>query len=88
MPAAGLYQPSIHSRIALESCSMLFHVRVSSSSRCMVDQKLSTTLLSTELATRPMLPSRPAARNRCPNAQLVYTLGSRGRCNTCLVERP
>jgi hypothetical protein len=67
----GLYQPSIHSRIAADSCSVLFHERVSSSSRCTVDQKLSTMALSSELATRLMLPSSPAARRRCPNAQLV-----------------
>lgn len=37
----------------------------------MVDQKLSTMVLSTELATRPIEPSSPAARSRWPNAQLV-----------------
>jgi hypothetical protein len=46
----------------------------SRSSRCIVDQKDSIIVLSTLLATRPMEPSRPAARSRCPKIHDVYWL--------------
>src|SRR3712207_552939 len=45
----------------------------SSSSRCMLDQNDSTMPLSTLEATRPIEPSRPAARSRWPRMQDVYT---------------
>ena len=38
----------------------------------MVDQKDSTSALSTEEATRPIEPSSPAARSRWPNSHDVY----------------
>ena len=38
----------------------------------MVDQNDSTSALSTLEATRPIEPSRPAARSRWPNSQEVY----------------
>jgi hypothetical protein len=44
----------------------------SSSSRCMVDQKDSIMPLSTLEATRPIDPSKPAVRSRCPKIQDVY----------------
>ena len=47
-------------------------IRRSSSSRCRVDQNDSIIVLSTLEATRPIAPSRPAARCRCPKTQDVY----------------
>jgi len=38
----------------------------------MVDQNDSTNALSTEEATRPIDPSSPAARRRCPKSHDVY----------------
>ena len=67
----GLYQPSIHSKIAADSCSVLAQVRVSSSSRCIVNQNDPTIVLWTELATRPIEPSSHAARSLWPKAQEV-----------------
>src|SRR3954447_21379843 len=67
----GLYQASIHSKIAAPSSSGVSQIRWSRSSRCMVDQNDSIIELSTEEATRPMDPSSPASRSRCPNTQDV-----------------
>ena len=67
----GLYQASIHSKIAEDSWAGESQSRVSSSSRCMVDQNDSMRVLSTLEATRPIEPSSPSLRNRCPNTQDV-----------------
>jgi hypothetical protein len=56
----GLYQASIHSKIAWDSWCLVSHRVVSSSSRCIVDQNDSIIVLSTEEANRPIDPSRPA----------------------------
>lgn len=53
----GLYQASIHSKIAEASSSWVAHRRVSRSSRCRVDQNDSIIVLSTDEATRPSDPS-------------------------------
>jgi hypothetical protein len=61
-----LYQASIHSKIADASSVLVVQRRWSSSSRCVVDQKLSVIELSSLLATRPIPPRTPAWRSRCP----------------------
>ncbi len=45
----------------------------------MVDQNDSIIVLSTDEATRPMDPSSPASRRRCPKIQLVYYQRRRNR---------
>jgi len=64
-----LYQASIHSKIAAASSVLVAQVRVSRSSRCIVDQNDSNMVSSTLEATRPIEPSRPAARRRWPKTQ-------------------
>ena len=54
----------------------------------MVDQNDSIRPLSTLEATRPIEPSRPAARSLWPKIHDVYSLGSIGRYNSRLVEQP
>ena len=75
----GLYQASIHSKIACDSWTFVSHRWVSRSSRCIVDQNDSIIVLSTE-ATRPIEPGSPAWCSRCPNAQEVY-------CPGCMTDR-
>jgi len=78
----GLWKPSIHSKIAEPSSSLVAQVRRSSSSCCIVDQNDSMSPLSTELATRPIEPGSPASRSRCPNVQDVNWVDSTGRRDT------
>lgn len=68
----GLQKSSIDSNIADASCALESQFVRSRSSRCIVDQKLSMSALSTLEATRPMDPKSPACRSRCPKIQLVY----------------
>jgi hypothetical protein len=68
----GLYQHSIHSKIALASSSRVCQAFVSSSSSCIVPQKDSIIALSKQSPTVPIEASRPAVRRRCPNAHEVY----------------
>ncbi len=82
----GLYQASIHSKIAEDNWAGVAQSRVSSSSRCIVDQNDSI-MVSTLEATRPIDPSRPASRSRCPNTHDVYWVSSTGRCNTGSLKR-
>ena len=74
----GLYQASIHSKIACDSWTFVSHRWVSRTSRYIVDQNDSIIALSTE-ATRPIEPGSLAWRSRCPNAQDVYCPGCHDR---------
>lgn len=69
---AGLYQASIHSKIAAPSSARDDQVCRSRSSRCIVDQNDSIIVLSTLDATRPIDPRSPASRSRWPKIQDVY----------------
>jgi hypothetical protein len=67
------------------SCCWLDRRWVSSSSRCIVDQNDSIMVLSTDEATRPIEPSIPASRSRCPNTYEVQRLAW-ALCTTALVS--
>lgn len=56
----GSQNDSIYSNIADESSAREVQTEQSRSSRCVVDQKLSMSALSTDDATRPIDPSGPA----------------------------
>ena len=81
----GLYQASIHSKIACDSWTFVSYRWVSRTSRCIVDQKHSIIALSTE-ATRPIEPRSPAWRSRCPNAQEMYCPGCYDRSCPAAVD--
>src|ERR1700712_5185216 len=68
----GLYQASIHSKIALASWERVAQVWRSSSSTCSEEKKLSARALSKQSPTEPIEPRSPAPRRRCPNAHEVY----------------
>lgn len=78
----GLHQASIHSKIADASCSVVSQVRVSSSSRCIVDQNDSIVVLSTDQATRPIDPSSPCSEEvlaEYPRGVLTSAIGVHDR---------
>src|SRR3979409_537924 len=83
----GLYQASIHSKIAWDSWVLVSHRWVSRSSRCIVDQNDSIMVLSTDEATRPIEPSSPAWRGLCWNAQAGYA-PARSLCQIVPGEGP
>jgi hypothetical protein len=74
--AARVVPGWIHSKIAEPSCSGFSHLRVSNSSRSMVEQNDSIIELSTLEAARPMDPSGPASRSRPEDRAGVLRSGS------------
>ena len=77
----GLYQASIHSKMAAASSRRVVQVYRSNNSRCRVPKNDSIIALSNEEPTRSIEPSKPAARSRWPKAYAVY-YAPRSECTT------
>ena len=81
----GLYQPSIHVKIAMRASANVFQLRLSISSHSRLAKKLSAIALSYASPTLPIDGRTPISLQRLPNSKLEYCPESTGRRNFAII---